>query len=164
MTKRIIVHGDSEQIIKQVQGTYQTKNPRMSSYRNVVLDLLEKFSEFMFSVIPGVRNTVPDSLAVAASVSKILGFLKTKDEFEVTNRPSVPDNIKNWQVFEDDKQIENSLQLEGEFQNLGIDEDNQTEVKDDAIEKTKVLKKTLAGHDIMQLKHNYIPRGFFPLE
>ncbi len=104
--KRITVQGDSELIIKQVQGVYQSKHPRMRAYRNAVLDLLENFSEFVFSVIPRIRNTIPDSLAAAASVSKVPVFPNIRYELEVIHRPSVPDNVKNWQVFENDKQIE----------------------------------------------------------
>ena len=43
--QRINVQGDSELIIKQVQGGYQTKNPRLRLYRNLVLDLVEGFKE-----------------------------------------------------------------------------------------------------------------------
>jgi len=125
---------------------------------------LENFSEFVFSVVPKIRNIVRDSLASAASVSKIPIFPSTKYELEIMNRPSVPDNIKNWQVFEDDKQIENFLQLEGDFQNMVIDEDNQSKEKDEFVKKTEGFVNSIAGHDILQLKNNYIPRGLVPLE
>jgi len=49
--KRIVVQGDSKMVINKIKGTYQAKHPRMQSYRNVVLDLLERFSEFDFSLI-----------------------------------------------------------------------------------------------------------------
>ena len=35
--RRISVYGDSELIINQVKGIYQTKHPRMRDYRNLVL-------------------------------------------------------------------------------------------------------------------------------
>ena len=38
--QRINIQGDLEVIIKQVHGEYQTKNPRLKSYRNLVLDLI----------------------------------------------------------------------------------------------------------------------------
>ena len=87
----------------------------MRAYRNVVLDLLENFSEFAFSVIPKIRNTIPDSLAAAASISKVPSFPNIRYEHEIMHRPSVPDNMNNWQVFENDKQIEEFLKLEGDF-------------------------------------------------
>jgi hypothetical protein len=42
--RRIVVHGDSELVINQVKGIYQSKHPRLREYRNIVLDLLEEFS------------------------------------------------------------------------------------------------------------------------
>jgi hypothetical protein len=42
--RRIVVHGDSELVINQVKGIYQSKHPRLRAYRNLVLDLLEEFS------------------------------------------------------------------------------------------------------------------------
>ena len=40
-TKRIIVYGDSEMIIKKVNGEYTAKHPRLQAYRDDVFDLLE---------------------------------------------------------------------------------------------------------------------------
>jgi ribonuclease HI len=50
--KNMYVHGYSEIIINQVKGTYQTKHPRMRAYKNLVLDLLEFFSEYKIPVVP----------------------------------------------------------------------------------------------------------------
>ena len=41
--ERIYVYGDSELVIKQVEGSYQARNSRLRSDRNLVLDLLERF-------------------------------------------------------------------------------------------------------------------------
>jgi hypothetical protein len=46
------VHGDFELVINQVKGIYQAKDPRQRAYKNLALDLLEKFSEYNMSVIP----------------------------------------------------------------------------------------------------------------
>ena len=48
-----------------------------------------------------------------------------KYEIELRHRLSILDNVKNWQVFEDDKQIHNFLTLTGEFEGLAVDEENQ---------------------------------------
>ena len=50
--KRISVYGDSELIIKQVKGEYQEKLPRLRAYKNVVLEILRKFSEYTLIVVP----------------------------------------------------------------------------------------------------------------
>jgi len=35
----------------------------------------------------------------------------------------MPDNIKYWHVFEDDKQVERFLQMSDEFANINIDDE-----------------------------------------
>jgi ribonuclease HI len=117
-SRRIVVHGDSKLVINQVKGIYQYKHPRLRAYRNLVLDLLEEFSENNLSVIPRGENQIVDAL-----VFKILSFPNKKYEIEVKHRPEVPDNIKYWQVFEDDKQVESFLQMSDEFANVNIDDE-----------------------------------------
>lgn len=43
-TKEIFVYGNSEWVIKQVEGECQAKNPRMRAYRNVVIDIHKSFA------------------------------------------------------------------------------------------------------------------------
>lgn len=49
---------------------------------------------------------------------------------EIKHRPVVPDNVKNWQVSENDTQINNFLTLKEEFSSTNIDtstiDDQQT--------------------------------------
>ena len=82
------------------------------------------------------------------------------------NRPSIPDNSKYWQVFEDDMQIRRFLELSGEFVNTPIDTENiqDDEELEEEGNRTEKLKGTLGGKDIIQLKNNFIPRGLIPLE
>ena len=79
--KRIYVHGDSELVIKQGNGNFQTKHPRMRAYRNSVLDLLEFFStKYTISLIPREQNKIVDSLATSASIFKIPIYPNSKYE------------------------------------------------------------------------------------
>jgi ribonuclease HI len=39
--RRIVLHGYFELIINRIKSIYQENNPRLRSYRNIVLDLLE---------------------------------------------------------------------------------------------------------------------------
>jgi ribonuclease HI len=50
--KSIVVLGDFELIINQIKGIYQTRHPTLRAYRNLVLELLEKFLECNLSAIP----------------------------------------------------------------------------------------------------------------
>jgi len=120
--KKVLIGGDSELVIKQLQGEYQARHPRMRSYRNAIRDLVEGFDLCKFSLIPRLQNGIADSLATSAVAFKAPIHPSSKYEVEVRHRPSVPNNIKSWQVFEDDAQIRNFLHLEGTFKNLVIEE------------------------------------------
>ena len=94
--RNIHVCGDSELVIKQVEGAYQTKDVRMRAYRNLVLDMLEKFQVHTFSIKTRDQNSIADSLAVSASLFIIPIHSSEKYEVEVRHRPVIPDNIINW--------------------------------------------------------------------
>ena len=54
--KKFHIYGYTELVIKQFERGYQVKNPRLRSYKNLVLDLLEDFKEYHFIVIPRKEN------------------------------------------------------------------------------------------------------------
>ena len=82
----------------------------MRAYRNEVWDMLGNFfTEHIIQVIPRHENLVADSLAVAAGKFETLIAGQRKYQVEIVNRPSVPNNSKYWQVFEDDMQIRRFL-------------------------------------------------------
>lgn len=91
--QKINIQGDSGLIIKKVQGKYQTKNPRLRSYRNLVLYLIQGVKECKFTVIPRKKNVEANSLAVSASLFQIPENPKEKYQIEVRNIPSIPDNV-----------------------------------------------------------------------
>ena len=41
------------------------------------------------------------------------------------HRPAIPDNIKYWQVFENDDHIEKFLTLSDDYKNMAIDEERE---------------------------------------
>ena len=63
------------------------------------------------------------SLAMFASTCKFLFQPNHLCTAEVRHRLAIPDNLKNWQVFENDKQINHFLTLEEEFASINIDVD-----------------------------------------
>jgi hypothetical protein len=163
--KKIYIYGDSELIINQVKGSYQAKHPRLRSYRNLVLDLLENFKEYHFSVIPRKKNVIVDALAVSASVFKIPIYPNKKYEIEVKHKPAIPDNVNHWQVFDDDKQISRFMEMSEEFENVSIDQENMFEKENaEPVPESPEYLTQLEGKDIIQLKSNTIPRGLVPLE
>jgi hypothetical protein len=131
----------------------------------LALDLLEGFSEYDLSSIPKEQNQIVDALATSALVFKIPIFPNKIYEIEVKHRQIVPDNIKHWQVFDDDKQVEIFLLMSDEFANTNIDEeccgyeDESADARSD-----DPFQNHIAGRDIIQLKNNIIPKGLVPME
>jgi hypothetical protein len=77
-------------------------------------------------------------------------------------RPTVPDNIRYWQVFGNDEQIDDFLQSKNEFEcaNIDVDSDNESVNKLDLEE----INEKEENSDFLQLKDNILPRGLVPLE
>lgn len=122
--KRVYIYGDSRLLINQVNVTYQAKKIRLRSYRNIVLDLLENFKEYLLIVLSRNQNVNVDALAFSTSGFEIPIHLNKKYEIEVKHRPVVPNNVKYWQIFQDDQQFNIFLTRLEEFENVVIDEMN----------------------------------------
>ena len=89
--KRITVHGDSELVIRQVNGEYTAKHPRLRAYRDDAMDLLKSFAEFQLTFFPRNQNILANGLAFAAS-SCLKPYERKQYTFHVKYRPYVPNN------------------------------------------------------------------------
>ena len=105
-------------------------------------------------------NDLVDSLAVTDCVFIPSLNPKLSYEIQVKYRPSLPDNVKFWKVFEDDAELTRFLGVIDEFSDLEIDEDNEHEQKS----KNPKFRRKLGAHEIVQLSTNKIPKGLIPLE
>jgi ribonuclease HI len=104
--EQMVVFGDSELIIQQVRDLYKVKNVKLKKYRNEVWSLIEQyFPAFNLNHISREINELADSLAIAASNFKVILDVKAAYAVQIKHRPSIPDNIKCWQVFEDNREI-----------------------------------------------------------
>ena len=72
----VLVQGDSQLVMGQVNGTYEAKEGRMKRYLNKVRRLIKKFNEAHFVQVPGEENMEADTLAKEASVNELM------DEFD----------------------------------------------------------------------------------
>ena len=93
---------------------------------------MKLFSDYTLTCIPRIQNGIADALAKAASNLKIPMNSSNKFEIRVKHRPTVPDNQRFWQVFEDDDEIDEFLQNEGKFKDTSIDvehDDGEDDVK-----------------------------------
>jgi ribonuclease HI len=144
--KSLHVRGDSNLIVSQVNMIFSAKNPRLKQYRDVVWDSIKKFDDFSIEAIPREENHLADNLAVSASTLqhfKEIGLYKV----EVNFRPSLPDNLEHWQVFDSEDQISHFLQNEGEF--------SETQIN---------LLAEGENIDIIDIPNGPLPKGIVPLE
>jgi ribonuclease HI len=159
--EEISVFGDVELIVHQIKNIYQAKHPKLRAYRNEVWDLIDSFfSIFNISFIPREKNTMVDSLVVSTSSFRVPMPPKIRYDVEVKYRPSVPNNVKHWKVFEDDLEIKRFLETFDEFVALHIDQDHNSESNPHA----DVFLNKIANHHIIQLPRNHIPERLVPLE
>ena len=70
---------------------------------------------FELSYIPRDLNHLADSLAVSASLFVPPLPPRLSYDIQVKYRPSLPDIVKFWKVFENDDEISKFLQLVDEF-------------------------------------------------
>ena len=63
----VVVQGDSQLIVNQVNGTCEAKEERMKKYLNKVKWLLKKFKEASFVQVPREENIVANALTKATS-------------------------------------------------------------------------------------------------
>jgi ribonuclease HI len=151
---------DAELIIQQVRNSYRAKHPRLRSYKDEVWDMIDNFfSSFNISFIPKEENTLADSLVVSTSLFRIPLPPKIKYDVDIRYRPSVPDNIKHWKVFEDDLEIKKFLQSVDEFSALHIDKDPHLE----SLPHPEVFLNKITNHHIIHLPSNHILKGLVPL-
>jgi len=108
----IAVFGDYELVVQQIKRIYQCKHHRMWSYNNYVWDIIDIFfNSFNITTVPREDNAQKDALTTSARTFKATSVLKFKHEVEMRYKPSIPDNIKKFQVFEDDQQLRLFLEL-----------------------------------------------------
>ena len=93
----------------------------MWAYCNAILDILRLFPYYTLTCAPRVQNVIADSLSTTTSSLKISMNSNNKFEIHVKHRTAVPDNQRYWQVFQDDKYIEEFLRNEGKYQYTSID-------------------------------------------
>jgi len=168
-----------------------TKDPRLSCYRGTIVEILNTFLETKVVVIPRKHNIQAHSLAMFASACKLPFQLNYQYTIEVKHRPAIPENLKNWQIFANEKQINNFWISEKEFVNRNIDTDTSidlntkdkieiNEIKGEEIDRfhpTKFTKSDVEnlkqveideiineGTEVINLKDNFLPKGLTPLE
>ena len=66
----LLVIGDSDLLIHQVQGEWAVKNPKIVPYVQYVQNLCKRFRQIEFRHTPRIQNELADALATIASMIK----------------------------------------------------------------------------------------------
>ena len=124
------MYRDSEIIVKQVQNKIHCISPHLKAYQNEFWDLLINFHAFNISSIPRARNVAADLLATSAA--RMVPTNK-RCSVEFIFMPSIPDNITNLRVFDDDQQILECLMNNDTFKGSIIDdEEHQADLQNES--------------------------------
>ena len=110
---------------------------------------MNKFEAFNIKSIPRTLNHEADMLANAASnLCPSDDFSHEKFSVKLIYRPSVPDNITNWRVFEDEEKIINFLHSEDTFKGSVIDDEQheallQASASEEKPEHSNIIPKNI---------------------
>ena len=91
------------------QQHYSRKNIRLKAYGDEVWKLKDSFMFFELSYIPRALTHLANSLAVSASMFVPPLPPKISYDVQVKYRPSLPDNVKFWKVFQNDDELSKFL-------------------------------------------------------
>jgi hypothetical protein len=158
--QNLVVFGDSEIVVRQVRNSIHCLTPHLKCYQSEVWSLINEFSAFNINSIPRSNNAEVDLLAnVASKLLPTEGLSPNTFSMELLFRPSVPDNITNWRVFDDDQQIINFLHMEETFQGTVIDE----QTHDDNLHDFTVIPNPKSSEALSDMV-NSLPKSVARLE
>ncbi|XP_052485146.1 uncharacterized protein LOC105767261 [Gossypium raimondii] len=69
--KVLKMYGDSALVIYQLKGEWETRDPKLISYRKMVLELMDEFDDTTFCYLPRDENQMADALATLASMIQV---------------------------------------------------------------------------------------------
>ena len=151
------VFGDSEIVIKQVRNTIHCLSSHLKHYQSLVQELISQFLAFNISPIPRSQNAIADLLAnVASKLLPSEDYSPNRFSVELIFRPSIPDNVTNWRVFNHDKDILNFLTSDKSYDDQIIDEsDHDLQMKENK-EENSIPKPVVKLEDLYDIKDRFI--------
>lgn len=119
-------------------------------------DFISHFLAFNISPILRSKNTAADLLAnVASKLLPSEDYIPNRFSVELIFRPSVPDNVTNWQVFNYDDEILNVLTSDKFYDDKIIDEsDHDLQIKQRP-EENSISKSVVKLEDLYDIKDRF---------
>jgi hypothetical protein len=99
------LQGDPDLVILQVKNQFACKNDKLKKHSNIVWDTMEWFESLSLKEELRMFNEKADALVLATSTLQPCRDLLEGGKLEIIFRPSIPNNVKHWQVFDDNAQI-----------------------------------------------------------
>jgi len=149
------VYEDSEIVIKQVKNTIQCVSSHLKQYQSLIQTLTSYFLH-LISPILRLQNASVDLLANV--VSKLVpseDYSLDRFSIEMFFRPSIPDNITNWRVFNDYEDIVSFLTSEGSYTDQVIYEDEHDKQMKQSIKENSLPKVIVKLQDLYDLKDRF---------
>jgi ribonuclease HI len=146
--KCLKVTWDYDMVVSQVKLIFFAKIERLRKYSDSVRDTIELFDVFSINVVPREKKYVVDALVVSVSTLQPSGeVLQDLCKMEVVFRPSIPDNLEHWQVFDDASQILRFLQSSKDF----------------TVSQIIILADSM-NLEVIKFPNDTLPKGCVPLE
>ena len=150
--------GDSEIIIKQVRNTIHCLSTHLKHYQLLVQELTSHFSAFNISSVPRSQNSAADLLAnVASKLLPSKDYSPNRFSVEFLFRPSIPDNVTNWRVFNHDEDILQFLTSEKSYDDQIIEENEHDLQMRGKPEENSIPKPVVKPEDIYDIKDRFKP-------
>lgn len=119
-------------------------------------ELLKSFDKFTIVSIPCNQNSEADVLAnVTSKLIHSNDLLTTSFSIQLLFRPSIPDDITNFRVFNDDEQVINFLTPQYTFKESTIDDHEHDE---------QINNQNMKDSQQEKVKENFLPNSVVRLE
>ena len=107
-------------------------SPHLLNYQKLVRDMTSSFKSLNIKYVPRSQNF--DAYLLANTTYKLIppeGLAPNTFSIELMYRPSIPDNVTSWKIFDDDVQKIDFLTTQDTFKDLAIDEvENEKSLSD----------------------------------
>ena len=150
-------YGDTKIILKLVRNQIHCLSPRLLNYQKLVRDMTNSFKSFNIKYVPRSQNFDADLLENTASrLIPLEGMSPTTFSTELMYRPSIPDNVTSWKIFDDDVQILDFLTSQDTFKYFAIDEvEHEKSLSNNNFPSNLILKLFLNLEKFYDLQHKF---------
>lgn len=154
--KYLQVYGDLEIVVKQVKNMMHCISTDLTHYQSLVQSLTSRFLAFNISAIPRIQNANVNLLTkIASKLIPSEDYSPDRFPVELIFRPSIPNNITNWKVFNDDEDILSFLNSEKSYDDQIVDDNEHDDQLKWKIDENPIPKSVVKPEDLYDLKDRF---------